>query len=92
MTGLRISHYRLDENAGWHVDFKHLEQTLSPKTRAIVLISPHNPTGMVATPEELDRLADIAMPINCRSLWMRSLPLSFFKNKDIHGCSITGLR
>ncbi|MEK7700362.1 MAG: aminotransferase class I/II-fold pyridoxal phosphate-dependent enzyme, partial [candidate division NC10 bacterium] len=37
-----------------------LEARLSPRTRAIVVISPHNPTGAVASAAELDALTEIA--------------------------------
>jgi aspartate/methionine/tyrosine aminotransferase len=60
MAGVKITHYPLDEKAGWRINFKNLETAVNARTRAIVLISPHNPTGMVARAEELDQLADLA--------------------------------
>src|SRR6185295_15977785 len=44
----------------WAIDLNHLEDQITTRSRAIVLISPHNPTGMVATDSELRGLADIA--------------------------------
>lgn len=38
-----------------------LEQNVTPKTRAIILNSPSNPTGVVYSKEELDRLAQWAV-------------------------------
>src|SRR5207237_393967 len=55
-----MRHYRLDENRNWAIDLDHLESQITAGTRAIVLISPHNPTGMVAGDEQLRGLADIA--------------------------------
>ena len=52
--------YRLDEKHGWAIDLDHLENQITTATRAIVLISPHNPTGMVADEEQLRVLAEIA--------------------------------
>ncbi len=52
--------YRLSEDRGWRIDFDHLESQITERTRAIILISPHNPTGMVADAGEIDRLADVA--------------------------------
>ena len=52
--------YRLSEDRGWRIDFDHLESQITGQTRAIVLISPQNPTGMVADAGEIDRLADVA--------------------------------
>ena len=49
-------------------DFKftaeQFKKAITPKTRAIVLNSPSNPTGMVYTEEELRAIADIAVENN----------------------------
>jgi aspartate/methionine/tyrosine aminotransferase len=60
LCGVQMRHYRLREDRGWAIDLEHLEDQITTKTRAIVLISPHNPTGMVAVDSELRALADIA--------------------------------
>src|SRR5256885_11654176 len=36
-----------------------IEGHLTPQTRAIIVNSPHNPSGRVFTPDELERLADV---------------------------------
>ncbi len=38
-------------------DFAAIEQALTPRTRAIVINTPHNPTGTVWTPAEMRQLA-----------------------------------
>ncbi|MBO5930482.1 MAG: pyridoxal phosphate-dependent aminotransferase [Clostridia bacterium] len=40
---------------------EQFEQAINPKTRALVLNSPSNPTGMVYTEEELRAIADVAV-------------------------------
>ena len=60
LCGVQLRHYRLREDRQWSIDLNHLEDQISTKTRAIVLISPHNPTGMVAGVSDLRGLADIA--------------------------------
>ena len=60
ICGVELTYYDLDEQAGWAIDLRHLEQQIGSRTRAIVLISPHNPTGMVASAEQLAELSDIA--------------------------------
>jgi len=60
LAGTRLTAYRLDPDRGWRIDFDDLEASISDRTRAVVLISPHNPTGMVATAEETERLGRLA--------------------------------
>lgn len=61
LSGIRLVPYRLDETKNWAMDVDRLESVISTRSRAIVLISPHNPTGHVASQEEIDRLAEIAL-------------------------------
>jgi aspartate/methionine/tyrosine aminotransferase len=60
LCGVELKYYRLSESNNWAIDLEHLESQITPATRAIVLISPHNPTGMVADPTQLGKLAEIA--------------------------------
>lgn len=60
LAGLRLRYYRLQESRGWEIDLDHLESQISTRTRALVLISPHNPTGMVARGQFLEALAAVA--------------------------------
>jgi aminotransferase len=43
----------------WAVDFDALARAVTPRTRAVVVCSPSNPSGKVWTEAELDRLAAI---------------------------------
>lgn len=46
---------------GFHLpDRRTIEKGITPKTKAILLSNPGNPTGVVYTPEEVQMLADIA--------------------------------
>ena len=60
LCNIKIVSYRLVPSNRWNIDFDHLKSKISVKTRAIVLISPHNPTGAVATKGEIKQLGDIA--------------------------------
>lgn len=46
-------------------DLDALRERVTPRTRAILLNSPHNPSGIVFTPEELQVIADIAITNDC---------------------------
>jgi alanine-synthesizing transaminase len=43
--GARPVFYRLDPNRGWQPDIDHIRSLVNPKTRALVVIDPNNPTG-----------------------------------------------
>src|SRR6266481_959162 len=60
LAGVHMANYRLLESRQWAIDLDYLENQITGKTRAIILISPHNPTGMVADSEQLRELAEIA--------------------------------
>ncbi len=45
-------------------DFDKIQAAITPKTRAILINSPHNPSGMVWTREEMLRLQEILDPTN----------------------------
>src|SRR6059036_572712 len=47
----------LREDRGFRFGAADLEPLLTPKTRMVVLYSPHNPTGSVLTPNDLDEIA-----------------------------------
>ena len=52
-------HIALSAHAGFQIDWSVLAQKINPKTRAIMVNSPHNPTGAVWSQSDLDALADI---------------------------------
>ncbi len=48
-----------DEQSGFKLTANQLKQAITPKTRALILNSPNNPTGAVYTKKELEQLADV---------------------------------
>ncbi|MGH2556163.1 MAG: pyridoxal phosphate-dependent aminotransferase [Actinomycetota bacterium] len=45
----------------WHLDPDRLREAVGPRTRAVVLNTPHNPTGKVFTDAELSAIAAVAV-------------------------------
>lgn len=43
----------------YYMDFKQLEEVIDDRCRLLILSNPHNPAGIVWTPEELRQLAEI---------------------------------
>ena len=50
-----------DDGGRWTFDPAELRAAFTPRTKLLLLNSPHNPTGKVFTPEELALLADLAV-------------------------------
>lgn len=48
-----------NEETGSKLDLEKVEKAITSKTKAIIINSPHNPTGAVFNKEELNNLADI---------------------------------
>lgn len=48
--------YPLFYDHGWHMDVHALEKAITPKTRAVMVVSPNNPTGSYVRPQELAEL------------------------------------
>jgi aspartate/methionine/tyrosine aminotransferase len=49
----------------WSIDFSELRSAFGPRTRAVVLNSPHNPTGKVFTRAELEQIAKLCQEFDC---------------------------
>ena len=56
LQDIRLVPYSLAYAHGWFIDFQSLERAITPRTRAILLVHPNNPTGSYVQPEELARL------------------------------------
>ncbi|HKW51594.1 MAG TPA: pyridoxal phosphate-dependent aminotransferase, partial [Candidatus Eisenbacteria bacterium] len=52
LEGTRLREYRLAYDGRWTLDLDSLEAVIGPKTRAVVLIEPNNPTGSCLSTEE----------------------------------------
>lgn len=47
--------------ADWTIDFAELEKAVTPKTKMLVINTPHNPVGKVFSRDELQRIADLCL-------------------------------
>jgi aspartate/methionine/tyrosine aminotransferase len=59
LEDVRLRGYPLFYDYGWWIDFAELERRISPKTRAIVLVHPNNPTGHGTGAHERRQLEEI---------------------------------
>jgi aspartate aminotransferase len=53
------------EEDGWKLSPAELEHALSPRTKAIILCSPSNPTGIAYSKEETEALLDVVRKHDC---------------------------
>ena len=60
LSGGKAVHYICDESSDWYPDLKDMESKVTPKTKAIVVINPNNPTGALYPKEILEGIVDIA--------------------------------
>ena len=60
MAGGKAVHYVCDEQAEWLPDLADMEAKITPRTKAVVIISPNNPTGAVYPREILEGILDLA--------------------------------
>ena len=57
-------HIQLKASDGFRIDWAELARKITPQTRAIMVNTPHNPTGSVWAMEDLDAFADIVKGTN----------------------------
>ncbi|WP_310963940.1 pyridoxal phosphate-dependent aminotransferase [Nocardioides terrisoli] len=60
LAGARAVLYRCPREQDYQPDLDHLSAQISPRTKAIVINSPNNPTGAVYSGEMLARIGEIA--------------------------------
>jgi alanine-synthesizing transaminase len=62
--GIALNTYDLNEQDGWQPELDDIKSKITPRTRAIVLINPNNPTGSVCSRRMLEQIADLARQHN----------------------------
>jgi alanine-synthesizing transaminase len=56
---VNLIRYPLLYDHGWQIDFHALEQAITPRTRAVIVVHPNNPTGHFTKQTETARLNDL---------------------------------
>lgn len=68
-SGVEVSSWKAREDAGWAPDPDELETLVTPATRALVICTPHNPTGYLPSREAFDAIIAFARR---HGLWLFS--------------------
>ncbi|MBI5266544.1 MAG: aminotransferase class I/II-fold pyridoxal phosphate-dependent enzyme [candidate division Zixibacteria bacterium] len=60
-AGGKLNRLKLRPELGYRWDLNELESRITPRTKAVAINTPHNPTGGVMFREDLERLLEIAV-------------------------------
>jgi aspartate/methionine/tyrosine aminotransferase len=74
--------YPLIYDYGWQIDFHALQRAITPRTRAIIVVNPNNPTGHFCKAKDVHRLNQICLEGNL-ALIADEVFLDFSLGKDI---------
>jgi aspartate/methionine/tyrosine aminotransferase len=61
LEDVKLRAYPLFYDEGWWIDFSELEKRIGPRTKAIVVVHPNNPTGHATGAAERQRLEEICI-------------------------------
>jgi len=61
LAGGKAVHYLCDEENLWYPDLDDIKSKITPRTKAIVMINPNNPTGAVYPREIVEKIVEIAV-------------------------------
>jgi len=59
LEGVRAEPYDLEYHGVWSIDMTSVEHALTPRTRALLVVNPNNPTGSFVKRDEVARLVQI---------------------------------
>jgi alanine-synthesizing transaminase len=59
LADIRLVPYPLLYDHGWQVDFLSLRAALTPRSRAVLVVHPNNPTGSLVKPREAAELSEL---------------------------------
>lgn len=102
LESVRVENYHLRFDGSWYIDFEHLRKQITPRTRAIVVVNPNNPTGSFIRPSEAAMLEEIAIeraiPVVCDEVFLDfgfvsqfELVKTFIGRNDVVSFSLNGL-
>ncbi len=79
LEGVRVTQYPLIYHGTWKIDFDALARSITPRTRAIVLVNPNNPTGSFLKQAELAELLAL-----CRNHSLALISDEVFSDYALH--------
>lgn len=96
IAGVKPIPYGLSEDLGYSFAKEELEKLLTSKTRAILINSPHNPTGAVLSRRSIEEIADFSIEHNLAvfsdEVYERFLYNDEDKNGHVSIASLNGMK
>ena len=65
LNDIALQYYRLNYDHGWHIDIESMTKGCSSGTKAIIVVNPHNPTGMFVKRSEHVMIEELAARHHC---------------------------
>src|SRR5262249_49941306 len=59
INDVKLVRYPLLYDHGWQIDFASLDKAITPRTRAVIVVHPNNPTGHYAKVQEQTQLSTV---------------------------------
>ena len=96
----KLVRYALIYDHGWQIDFHALEYLITPRTRAIIVVHPNNPTGHFSKGAEMEKLNALASAGGLALIvdevfldfsMQEMPPASFARNQDSLTFTMSGL-
>jgi len=97
---VKLVHYPLIYDHGWQIDFHSLEKAITPRSKAVIVVHPNNPTGHFCKPNEMTHLneicvakelAIIADEVFLDFVLVEEKPTSFAANREALTFTMSGL-
>lgn len=70
---LRLVSYDCRYDGAWYLDLDSVKSRVTRRTRALLLVSPNNPTGSIVSAEEWSALGQLGLPLVCDEVFSRFL-------------------
>ena len=90
LSGAKVVHYLCDETNEWNPDVADIAAKITPKTRAVVIINPNNPTGAVYKRETVQAIVDLARAHHLIVLSDEIYEKIIFEGQHTYTASLTG--
>ena len=88
-AGGKVVYVESDESEGFRITAKMIEAAMTPRTKAIILNTPSNPSGAVVSPEDLEAIVRLAHARSVYVLLDECYVYLNFTGKIVSGASFT---